>query len=735
MSSDTDTGSRVETVLRAGFLLAVVLGPVVFATGFTMYESLKFLHWGVVGTTILVCLTVHALCGGVKPRVDPRAFGFGALFFAFAGIAVLWSPVREYALAELAKWLCLWVLFLIAAWAPWFSREDLSVAASVGAFGSGVVGLLELGGVVWFRRIWDAPGATGAFDSLEVLLPFYVVSLPLAMAVALGSKGWRGVAGWCGFVAGGLHFGLAGDPSAALVGCGVMVFVTLVFRAFLTEGQRSLTLRPLALIALLSLPPLGALQWADTVPAVTDATDLQQVLPLKKSNVLQADGVRGLDFATGRWESLPTAATRHYLRAVFLKLFTEKPIVGQGTGGWLLSQTRDMPDHPFTRASRYTYPRFRSAHGSQWTILVEFGLVGFLLFLIWLGTIETAAVGQWRALQEREGDRSRDVILFWAFVVAALLGVLWSTWTASIEFVGTSALLFVVFGVFARDESLQGESFLSRRSSLVTFLLIGVFVQVAVVSLAIASYERSWGDLMMLRGRSADAAEVYSNSRVARHLDAEVAYNHCLALQRGGGDSALCGDLVETAKRLAPNDARMHHLAGVVAIKEQDMSSARKESRRARHLFPNYISAAKTLALSYDLENNFEQAAKVLEEELARNPPKFIRIVLHVSLGGYYQDHLSRLPRAVEHYKKAVELYEPGQRRDILNERIESLEQAVARTRLEREGKPIPPSLMPGKTGDPHGHGGRGAGPGNLPPPRGMTLPPNPARKVPTQEP
>jgi len=119
-------------------------------------------------------------------------------------------------------------------------------------------------------------------------------------------------------------------------------------------------------------------------------------------------------------------------------------------------------------------------------------------------------------------------------------------------------------------------------------------------------------------------------------------------------------------------------------------------ARRAVHVFPNYVEGRRTLALAFDLQDRFEEAANTLLDILALDPPDSVKVALHKELGEYYKGPLKQPAKAVEHKNKALDMMEPDDpARQRLEEDVKALKTKIERQRLEREGKPVPPGLRP----------------------------------------
>src|SRR5690554_2397009 len=74
-----------------------------------------------------------------------------------------------------------------------------------------------------------------------------------------------------------------------------------------------------------------------------------------------------------------------YLFGVGMELLREQPVIGHGAASWWMMQTKyPRADDVHVRGMFDAYPAYKSPHNGFIKILVEFGLVGMLLFGLWL---------------------------------------------------------------------------------------------------------------------------------------------------------------------------------------------------------------------------------------------------------------------------------------------------------------------------------------------------------------
>lgn len=700
-------------------LLALV--PLVFATGFSNFERAREL---VMGTGVAGALVAWgAMLLGRRPLslVAGRVHVLLLALAVYALAAIGWSTVPLLGVLGALHVVSLAaVVLLIAAPAGRPLRfVDFAVAVALGAGGSGLFGLLDLAGLRVFTPIWDPPGAAGAFDAVTFATAYYVVALPIVIGAAVRFGGRLRILFGASFLLAGLHFGIvAGWSFAAIFGV-VCLFTALVIAAF-QRGPALLPLYPpFALVALLALMVLGGQLLFETPAEPTDATNLPRLQSVSglTPEVMRDAQVRQSNFAIDRVEEVRTDEARNYLLGVGLELFGEQPIIGHGIESWWPMQTRQIrADDPYVSGMFEYYPAFRSPHSGPIKIGVELGLVGLLLFGLWVVGVVWITVS---ALTSRS-ERVSWLVEHWALMTSFAAGLvfmfltpLWELKAASLVWVAAAAMLTRVSAAINdfRDWSsvwalhrTEGADPGFKRFILVgaAALVCGLFVLVPTVLNGVSSYYRGFADHLMLRTHFEDAAETYRTAHRWYPARGENPYNAALAEYRVAQLADESPDIAE-ALRLRPHDARVHYLASVERIRANDFVAATRHARQAVQLNPNDMDARRGLAVSLQRLNRHEEAATATLEALRRNPPAAIRANLHQRLGELYEGALERPALAIDHYQQARDLLPAGMVRTQLGERIEELDKRIQRERLIREGKPVPPELMPQDVHD-HAH-------------------------------
>lgn len=91
----------------------------------------------------------------------------------------------------------------------------------------------------------------------------------------------------------------------------------------------------------------------------------------------------------------------------------------------------------------------------------------------------------------------------------------------------------------------------------------------------------------------------------------------------------------------------------------------------------------------------YADSARVLEAALNREPPRRDRARLLTRLGRLYEGQLGKPEKALELLTEALQLTTHGLERELLSGRVNELEKRLEREKLQRQGLPIPPHLMP----------------------------------------
>ncbi len=697
-------------------LAMLALVPVVFATGFSNFERFRALLMSVGGGAALVTWGVAMLRGRPLSMVAGRVNVLLLAFGLYVCVTLAWTPEFFSAALGASHWLALIavVLVIVAPVGRPLRFLDFAMAVALGVGGSGLVGLVDLAGVGALTPIWDPPGVSGGFDALSFATAYYVVALPIVMgAIARQTGRMRFLFGAC-FLLGGLHFGVAaGWLFAGIFGVVCMSIALLI--AVFQRAASFLALAPVfALIGVLALMVLGGqVAFEQPLPS-TDSTSLPFIhdrseIPME---ALRDHNVRSPVFSIDRMEAPSGIDASAYLLSVGAELFAENPIVGHGAESWWQIQTRAVRgDDPYVRGMFEIYPAFKSPHNGLVKIVVEFGLVGLVLFALWFGGVLWITVS---ALTYRS-EQVAWLVDHWALLTAFVAGAIFMcitplielsasslVWVASLAMLTRTSAAINDFKDWSKVWSLHTTSGGSKRFVLAggVAVLLGVAIIVPVIFSTVASYNRAFGDNLMLRAQYDRAIPEYEKALSWYPDNGDVLYNVALAKYRSAIPNEKGGAL-DQALELRPNDARVLYLAAVHLLKQKEYVRSAELTRRAIVANPNDIFSYRTLAASLQMQGRFDDAAVVLLQAIERHPPQAMLADLHLRLGEIYEGSLNQPRKAIDHLKIAQQLLAPGFNRTQLTERIEELEKRLERDRLMREGKSIPDKLRPAV---PHEH-------------------------------
>jgi tetratricopeptide (TPR) repeat protein len=715
--------------------------PALFATGFTSYEFFRREVGALLAATALATWSVEVLRQrGVKMGAG-RAMVPLILFILWVTITPAWSPTWLVGAQDVSGLIAAGSIALILA-APAgkpLTWSHFSGAVGVGAALAGLFGLLDLAGVGVFTHVWDPEGATGSFDSLEFASNYYVIALPLlAAGVATGHKISRGLAA-AGLLLGGAHLALTGTstllPAMALAAVALPI-AGLMFRKQATGGVKPLALGGAALIAVVAaIGPFGVKTEFERYNSATSTPIVshEQVLVNPES---VRDGIpRNTRFAITRYEQIKSPEEADYLSKVRSEMAAQKVLTGQGAGAWWVGQTRVVfADHAYLKGLFDIYPAFRSTHHGFYKILIEYGAIGLLLFGVWLLAALMLAVDMMRV--EEEPAEGYGTILF-GTSAAVLAGTLMMFDGVVLDGQASTLLFLASFGFLANYGGglLSGEG--SERGWAMAWdgnghafspALFGICFAAGLLTLGgfslTSDYLRSKGDQLMLYSKFDEASPAYASAHEVFPAFGEVLYNEALAetsRREAKKSPAEVIDTLRLARVLRPDDARIVHQQALVHTSRAEPEQAIDLEKTAIHRFPNYLDAYKNLALSYQRKVNMADSAKALEQMLALEPPKKLRVSVEESLGQMYEGPLGKPRKALEYYKLGLKHAELRFMRERLQAKVTELSKQIERERLLREGKPVPKELMPSQKsphdaageilgiphppGDGHGHG------------------------------
>jgi len=713
-------------------LLAVAVVPVVFATAFSSFEDVKWAAMLAISGLGAIALAVDVLRSKAVTIHAGRVATIVYVFCAFVLFAATYAPVPMLGLSGALTWVAGGVLFLLALSSSGrgIKFADLALAVAVAVLGVGIVGLLDFAGVGLTTVVWDPIGAPGAFDSIEFLAPFYAGALPLLMSAAIRISGPRKAVLVIALILGAVHFGLTVSPTLAFIALGAVLAVTIVV-VILQKPARAVLLYPVfgvlfavsVLVALMAMfgQPEDTFSDANRLPLAT--------FEIVRTEQLVGGKPRATNFAIGRTEEIRDVAAWNYTTGVAFDLFRDAPIGGQGAGSWWTMQTEfPRAEDPFVARMFEQYPAFKLAHNSIAQLLAEYGLIGIVLFLGWMSSVFVITLASLATREESENW----IIEHWGLAASVTAVLACSVRTPGLDLAGSAVLFFPVLALLVREgavlnnfkglsaptmiggeqKSLSGKFFAGLVPVALGLVLLG-FSGVVTVS----NYHRGLADHLMLRTKFTDAGVEYAAAHDAFPYRGDVVYDHALTFRRAGSIRDA-KELILTAERLRPNDARIQGMMAILASNTQQDSEVILAAKRAIALFPNYLDAHKQLALGYDMGGRVTEASTAVKAAIDLNPPERFKSTLYAEMARYYETALGQPRLASEAYKNAAKLTKDPVNRNQWEVNAKELDKQIERDRLIREGKPVPKELMPALEGQ-HDHGLPDNLQPNVPPPGG----------------
>lgn len=694
-------------------LLALVMVPAVFATGFSQFETVKEILFAILAGGGLAIWGGAVIAGRKISLTAGRITSVLVAFVAFALVSIAWASNWQPAAASALHWLSMGALFLLVV-APVgrpIRFRAFGLAVSVGLLTTAAFGLLDLAGVGLFTTVWDPPGAAGAFDAREFAIGTYAVGLPIVAAAVIREEGVARILAAVALLAASVHFGLTSSGIFLGIYAGVLGVVAVVVGVLQGFDRMALLVGVLGALTVSTGLAVGASLVGPEPGRATDATQLPWAKAGTPENEPTKAEIRDPRFAIRRIEEAPNWEARNYLVGIAFDLFRDQPVIGQGPDGWWANQTKHpRAEEPLVQGMIERYPAFRAPHNGFALVMVELGAIGLLLLALWLSAvigITTAALGT-------KTEPEDWIIDHFALSAAATAGVGVAIFTPALQLASATVLLTVALGLLVRESAAVNEyKGLSevwtingdgRRLDVTLFCgVLPVLLGVAAIGFAAwwgyAEYYRSWGDLAMLRGKHQMADEKYEKADQIMGGSGEVLFNRALAKRRLG-QFAKSVDVVNAAAKLRPYDARIVNTVAALHIRHREYADAAKAARRAVELFPNFIEARRNLAAALDLQGRMEDAANELVEVLELDPPDGVRGQVHRDLAEYYEGPLDNPKKALEHYEKALPLLPPQLVKIHIEPKLKVLRDRIERERLMREGKPIPPDLLPQKGGE-----------------------------------
>ncbi|MFB6264571.1 MAG: O-antigen ligase family protein [Bradymonadaceae bacterium] len=704
-----------ETDVRLGaaswiVLLLVAAVPPLFATGFSAFEHLKSGVSGVGAALALVVWGIQVARAGRLRLLAARTALLGGAFGVYVLVSVAWSPGWLWSAPHAAYVLALASIYLVLT-APVGRAVDFRDFASAVAVGTGLSalgGLLDLAGVGIFTTVWDPPGPTGPFDSMEAATAYYAVALPVVAGGVFRTVEVRRYALAAACLLGAAHAGLVATWPAigAILVAGGLAWA--VAWAYSGRFGAATVLPVAALLGVVAVTRVVGGATAGVPTGQNAATSIPRLEPPNRQQEGQLDEpkLRNTAFASGRTESVRTFAGWTYLWQVGRRLVEERPLIGHGPGAWWRLQTKyPVEDHPYADGQFLSYPTHRSPHNVWVRLAVDYGALGSILFLLWLIGVASAGLAGWRATREEPAA----VHELWALWTAVLAGLAVGSFThlfelapAALVWVGAAAVLVgratqrsQAGGAAAEwkaghDEALGG----TARTVLVgTALVVGLGVGAATTVATVGNLFRGWGDQLMLRTRYQRAVERYRRADAWYPARGDVLYNIALAASRAGS-LRKHRDRLERASQLRPYDARIATLQSRAALGAGEIESSIRHARRALDHHPNNIEARKLLAATLRRRAKLDQAAEQLLKLIERGPPEDVRARVHFQLGRLYAGSLKAYQKAKKHFRKAKSLTEVSSIVDSIDREMKELKKKITRERKKREGKVPPPPGM-----------------------------------------
>jgi len=703
-------------------LAAVALVPAAFATAFSSYEVVKSATlMGLMGVA-LILFGIDVFRGKAFAAVGAKIALVAYSLAAFAMLAATWSLVPMLGLVDGFIWVACAALFLfvVAPVGRAMRFADFAMAAAFGAILVGLATILDAAGLTLFTPVWNPDGATGVFDSKDFLTPYAVILMPVLSAALIRLNGIRKIVSGVGLGFISIALGLSTSAFFVLVAASAIVVSTLVILALQGFGRISLLLPALGvLIVASSLSGVGHFLKPDTFSSDANRLPILVLEPKDSMDQIVDTTIRMPLFQIGRVEEINNSQAYPYLFALGLDMFREKPIIGQGAGGWWQVQTKySRPDDVLVKRMFDQYPAFQRAHNSYIEKLSEYGIIGFLLLLLWLLSVMIVTVTAAAKKEERE----QWLLEHWGLIAGTSAGAAMAAFTPVFDFAGSAVVFFPALGLLLRESSmLNGFRGLSEPwrfgsesgwTPKFFFGLVPIAVGLGMLALMVPNlrgeYYRGLADHLMLRTHFTRAAEMYAKAHEVFPYRGEVLFNQGLALRRVGDLETAMG-FIEKSVELRPFDSRAHvHLAQYYAQRNRPTETL-THARRSVELFTNNLEGRKAIAMAFDLEGRVEEAAIEIQKALALEPPTRQRAVLHHELGRYYEKDLGKPKLAIEHYTAAAKLTRDRIDREFLEFTVGEIEKQIQRDRLQREGKPIPRELMP--TQPPKHDHGHGSGP------------------------
>lgn len=692
-----------------GLVILVAALPAAHAPGLSNFEALKELLL-IGGTGVALAMWGIGALRSARVRVAPApAAILGVIFALYTLGATLWAAQKLWGLWESLHFVALGVALLITA-APSgraLRFGDLAAALGAGALGAAIFGLLDLAGLGVFRAIWDPVGPAGTFDAVEFGAAYFVVVLPIIWGGVLGARRARRVFLTISFLVSVFYFVLLSGWIWAGIFALVNIFSAVVVGALRRPQSLQVLVPAIALSAIVGVMAGGIAIGFGQPPAPGEATQLPRLTlanPPDAEHLTRGDSARDeLLFAADRMESVRALQAHAYLLSVGASLIAQKPLLGSGAGAWWPAQT-EFPhqDHAFGAAEFEFYPAFRSPHNGATGLLVEYGVVGFLLFFTWIFAILAVALGAlMRRTEEddgakgaRQGVSTHWVVEHWAMLSAAMAGLVFMLFTPLLTLAPAALSWVVTLGVLARVSAEYNEfSGYSRawqpragalRVGAWLATLGGLAMLVPTALNAGATYYRGHAEYWMRNAEYARAIDAYKTVEQWYPAAGEVPLNIGLAAARIGRLEEV-PDWVDLAVQRRPYDVRALTLKGQLSLSQSDPVAALRFGNRAVAAYPNSLAARNLLIAALQTQQRYAEAVAQAEAMIAREPPAHARVELEQLIGLLQSDFLKNPAQAKIHYQQAAKFTESDAMRQKLEQMIVLMEASAREQRLGLE--------------------------------------------------
>lgn len=703
-------------------LIAVI--PTAFATGLSNFESLKSILL-VGGVSVAAIFWGASVLRQRRLTMIPGRVSLLSLVFAgYALLACLWASNSLWGLWQALHFAALAGAALIVS-APTgraLRFDEFAGASALGAILAGLSGILDYAGVGIFTVIWDPAGPTGAFDNMEFGAAYYVLVLPLLLVAAIRWKGKARVVAGLALLLAGLHFSMLATWYWAGIFCAVASISAVVVGALRRPSALKLIASAVVLsggVAVLMafsyfvLEPDQSPRSASNLPRIMGAESFDE------DSALHADG-RAIDvaFSPDRAENIQDWRAFSYLIEVGAEHFLAQPLIGHGAGAWWQLQTAEPKiEHPFVARMFEHYPAFRYHHSAVIHLLVEYGLIGALLFLLWIISAIWVGLGAFYRHQEAEDAEQRWVMEHWALFCAAVVGVVFMLFSSLLALAPAALVWVVGLAVLARSSAgfneYRGWSAAWRarapadeagRHRGAVFVAAGVALALGVSALiptvlyAGSSLYRGRADQFMRATAYEQAIEAYQRSFRWYPAASDAPLNIGLASVKIAQLQEV-EEWVDRAVKMRPHDARALILQGRLNLRRPDRAFVVDLGRRAVSAYPNSLEAHDLLISALDLQSRYDDAVAQTLKVIELDPPGAQLGKFHKLAADLYSDILRKPAKAREHYLQALSFTESRAQREKLEQKVEKLDEQLKEERRLREGKPPRPTPQ-----DAHGH-------------------------------